>query len=861
MPASSWIVVKFGGTSVSSLESWRTIARVVAERRREGLRPLVVCSAVAGVTDELARLLDEAASGDSAPVLEGIRARHQALGEALEVDASALDEELRELARLASGVSLVREASPRVRARVLAMGPRMSTRLGAAFLVSQGQPAAWLDARDCLASNDHSRLSSHRRYLSASCGFDPDPELQQRLSALAAGVLVTQGFIARDAEGDTVLLGRGGSDTAAACLAAQLQAARCEIWTDEPGLYSANPRQVPEARLLRRLDYSEAQELASTGAKALHPRCIAPVRRHGIPLHLRCIGRPGLEGTVVGPMGDDRGAPVKAICSREGVMLVSMETPGMWQQVGFLADAFAVFKRHGLSIDLVSTSQMNVTVSLDPAANRLEPSSLRGLLAELEGICSPRLIGPCAVVSLVGSRIRAVLPRLGSALEVFEERQIHLVSQAASDLNLSFVVDEGDADRLVGRLHRLLFDPHRDDVALGPTWREQEAAALAPRDSAPQPWWRGKREALLALAARAPLYVYDAQTLDDSVAKLQSIRALDRALYAMKANPNPEILRRFERAGLGFECVSPGEIDQVLETLPGLAPERILFTPNFAPRLEYERAFERGVRVTVDAVFPLLEWPEVFAGRELFVRLDPGHGRGHHPHVRTAGVQSKFGISPALLDTLLEGLARSGAKVVGLHAHCGSGILEPETWAETAVFLAQLAERFPEASILDLGGGLGVAERPGQSGLDLEAVGERLGQFKEAHPRFRLWMEPGRLLVAEAGVLLARVTQVKRKGEHTYVGVETGMNSLLRPALYGAWHEIVNLSRLDEPATLTADVVGPVCESGDVLGHGRRIARAREGDLILIATAGAYGRAMSSRYNLRDPADEHLLDR
>lgn len=592
----------------------------------------------------------------------------------------------------------------------------------------------------------------------------------------------------------------------------------------------------------------------------LHPRCIAPVRRHRIPLHVRCAGRPELEGTVVGPVPDDRGARVKAISSRKGVMLVSMETPGMWQQVGFLADAFAAFKRHGLSIDLVSTSEMNVTVSLDPAANALDPAVLRALLAELEGLCSPRLIGPCAVVSLVGSRIRAVLPRLGSAPEVFEERRIHLVSQAASDLNLSFVVDESDADRLVQRLHRLLFVPHRDDPALGPTWRELEAGASGQRERAPEPWWTRKREALLARAARAPLYVYDAQTLDASVARIQGVRAIDRALYAIKANPNLETLRRLERAGLGFECVFSGEIDHVLGTMPGLAPERVLFTPNFAPRVEYERAFERGVRVTVDAVFPLLEWPEVFKGREIFVRFDPGHGRGHHPHVRTAGVQSKFGISPALLDALLEAVARCGAKVVGLHAHSGSGILDPETWAETARFLAQLAEHFPEVSILDLGGGLGVAERPGQAGLEVDVVGERLAEFKEAHPRFGLWMEPGRFLVAEAGVLLARVTQVKRKGEHTYVGVETGMNSLIRPALYGAWHETVNLSRLDEPATLTADIVGPFCESGDVLGHGRRIAPAREADVILVATAGAYGRAMSSRYNLRNPADEHMID-
>jgi diaminopimelate decarboxylase/aspartate kinase len=173
--------------------------------------------------------------------------------------------------------------------------------------------------------------------------------------------------------------------------------------------------------------------------------------------------------------------------------------------------------------------------------------------------------------------------------------------------------------------------------------------------------------------------------------------------------------------------------------------------------------------------------------------------------------------------------------------------------------LAEVARRFPEVRVLDLGGGLGVPERHGQSPLDLALVDETLGRFKAAHPGLEIVLEPGRYLVAEAGVLLTRVTQLKRKGDLHYVGVDTGMNNLIRPALYGAWHQIVNLSRLGEPLTLVADVVGPICETGDVLGHGRRLPDTREGDVLLIATAGAYGRAMASQYNLRPLASEVLL--
>jgi diaminopimelate decarboxylase/aspartate kinase len=227
--------------------------------------------------------------------------------------------------------------------------------------------------------------------------------------------------------------------------------------------------------------------------------------------------------------------------------------------------------------------------------------------------------------------------------------------------------------------------------------------------------------------------------------------------------------------------------------------------------------------------------------------------------VRTAGAQSKFGIAPEALGEVERLVAAHDVRVIGLHAHAGSGVRVSGAWAETAAFLGTVAARFPAVRILDVGGGLGVPERPGQSPLDLEQMDAELQRVKESHPGRELWLEPGRFLVAQAGVLLARVVQVKHKGDVVYVGLETGMNSLIRPALYGAYHPIVNLSRLDEPPTLTAHVVGPICETGDVLGRSRRLAPASEGDVILIANAGAYGRVMSSWYNLRPPAGERVL--
>ena len=261
----------------------------------------------------------------------------------------------------------------------------------------------------------------------------------------------------------------------------------------------------------------------------------------------------------------------------------------------------------------------------------------------------------------------------------------------------------------------------------------------------------------------------------------------------------------------------------------------------------------------MDNLHPLRSWPEVFGGARILLRIDPGRGKGHHKHVRTAGNRSKFGIA---LDELEEAQAlvrAAGATVVGLHAHAGSGIRSVGHWSETAALLAEVSAHFPEVEVLDLGGGLGVPEKPTDRPLDLEALELSLGAARAAMEGVALWLEPGRFLVAEAGVLLARVTQVKAKGRQSYVGIDAGMNSLLRPALYGAWHEIVNLTRLGEPAVCTASVVGPICETGDTLGAGRRLPNTVEGDVLLIGTAGAYGRAMASHYNLREPAAELLL--
>ena len=854
-PDAPWVVLKFGGTSVATVERWRTILHLAATRRAEGMRVLVVVSALSGVTDALKALCTCAAAQREGALAELV-ARHRELASQMQLRDAA------EMERwLVSLQALVAAAAPGQllwHAAVQAHGELLSSSIGAAFMSASGLPTEWLDAREALLARELPFLNERARALSAQVQVEPDSIFAAQLAARGE-VFISQGFIARNGNGETVLLGRGGSDTSAAYLGALLRAARVEIWTDVAGMFTADPRQVPGARLLQHLDYDEAQEIATTGAKVLHARCLSPCRRARVPLWVKDTRHPDLDGTVVAPQPAEAAPSVKAISSRRGITLVSMETSGMWQQVGFLADVFTLFKKHGLSVDLIGSAETNVTVSLDPTENLLDSDVIAALAADLAKVCRVKVIAPCAAVTLVGRGMRSMLHRLSGVLAEFGRMRVHLISQSSNNLNLTFVVDEGMLDGLLPRLHELLIRAgalRTDDATLfGPSWQALYGTAETHMRT---PWWRDARERLLELAQATPRYIYHLPTICARARALRAMQSIDRVYYAIKANAHPAILRALAQEGLGLECVSPGELDAVDAIAEARGSPR-LFTPNFAPRGDYERALQRCVPVTLDALHPLQHWPDLFAGREIMLRVDLGRGIGHHDKVRTGGATSKFGLPLEQLGAFLDLARTHEVRVTGLHAHLGSGILDASHWPAVCGQLASLADRIGSVRVLNLGGGLGVPSHPGEAELDLAAVDAALGEVKRAYPQYELWLEPGRWLVADAGVLLARVTQTKRKGAIGYLGCDAGMHALIRPALYDAWHEIVNLSRLDAPAEILYQVVGPICESGDVLGADRHLPRSEEGDVLLVAQTGAYGESMSSKYNLRPLAESVVI--
>jgi diaminopimelate decarboxylase/aspartate kinase len=626
-------------------------------------------------------------------------------------------------------------------------------------------------------------------------------------------------------------------------------------------MFSANPRAVPDARLLSRLEYQEAQEIATTGAKVLHPRCIHPCRDLGVPLWIRDTERPQMAGTCISRSAEPHPG-VKAISTRSGIVLVSMESIGMWQQVGFLADLFACFKAHGLSVDMISTSETNVTVSLDPSDNLVNSNVLDALCADLAKVCRVKVITPCSAVTLVGRGMRSMLDQLTDIWAEFGRERVHLISQSSNDLNLTFVVDEDIAQDLLPTLHALLIDsgamPIAESDIFGPSWRDIAHGHASP----PEHWWQSRRDELCRIAAaQSPAYIYHLPSVRRQADALCSIGALERRFYAIKANAHPAILRELEIRGFGFECVSVAELRHVKSVFPELPPERLLFTPSFAARAEYAEAREWAEWITVDSLYPLQHWPELFAGRKLVLRIDPGYGLGHHAHVRTGGEDAKFGLTLADLPAFCVLAKKIKAEIAVLHAHVGSGVSDCRHWAQLFAQLAQLAEDIGSVKAINVGGGLSVPYSDSEAEFDLDALAATLAEHAAQWPQYAIWLEPGRYLVAQAGVLLAAVSQVVDKLGVRRVGLDAGMNALMRPALYQSKHRMANLSRAPEAPTQRVDVVGPICESTDVLAHAIFLPLATaEGDVVLIDTAGAYGYVMANQYNQRALPREVILD-
>jgi len=353
-----------------------------------------------------------------------------------------------------------------------------------------------------------------------------------------------------------------------------------------------------------------------------------------------------------------------------------------------------------------------------------------------------------------------------------------------------------------------------------------------------------------------PTYVTSAETVRARFDALRDAFPGARIQYAAKANTNPRVLRLLRERGAALDTVSLGEV--VAGERAGFEGEEMMYT-SYAPSPgELREVVRRGVLVNVDS--PAQMETVLDAGVErVGVRVNPGVGAGHSDDVVTGGKGARFGVASDEAVRLYERALAAGAEPVCLHAHIGSGFMEPEPLVRATERMCDIARSLPVTpEYVDIGGGLGVPYHEDEKPLDVDALGEEVRAAFDVDAT--LVLEPGRFLVAESTVLVTRVNTVDAGAN--VVGVDAGFNTLLRPAMYDSYHAVTNVSRSgeDDAPTVETDIAGPICESGDYLARGRRIAEPREGDLLVLHTAGAYGFVMASRYNSRPLPAEVLVD-
>lgn len=361
-----------------------------------------------------------------------------------------------------------------------------------------------------------------------------------------------------------------------------------------------------------------------------------------------------------------------------------------------------------------------------------------------------------------------------------------------------------------------------------------------------------------------PVYVYDADRIKRQVQRLKQafLRRPARIMYACKALPNIHVLRLIRQQGAGLDTVSIQEVEMGL--LAGFTPAEILFTPNMVPFAEIKRAVELGVHVNIDSIPMLERFGAEFGGSiPVFIRINPHIMAGGNERISTGHIDSKFGISIHQLRHVERVVASHGLLVHGLHMHTGSDILEAEVFMRGAELLLEAASAFPEIRYIDLGSGFKVAYRDGDIVTDVEELGRRLTERMDRFDAGRatpveIWFEPGKFLVSEAGVLLVRVAQLKQTTATIFAGVDSGLNHLVRPMMYGSYHHILNVSN-PQGASHIYTVVGNICET-DTFGWDRKLAEVRVGDVLALLNAGAYGHSMASNYNSRLRPPEVLVE-
>ncbi|MCH5291278.1 MAG: aspartate kinase [Treponema sp.] len=439
------IVMKFGGSSVADAERIRHVASIIQAYR--GQRPVVVLSAMGDTTDHLLEAAERAVCGTVD--CGAIEALHVKTAQDLGLEAGVCADLLSELKTLLTGISMLRELTKRTRDYLVSFGERLSVRMMASFLNAQGIAAQFFDAWDV-------GMVSDSRYMAAELLEDVWHTIPARLSAYKNGtetaIPVVTGFIAKNKEGAITTLGRGGSDLSATIIGAAMGASEIQTWKDVDGIMTADPRIVPEARPVPEVTYEEAQELAMFGAQVLHPRSMIPCRKTGTPVRVKNSYNIQSPGTLIVERHSGTTPPVIAITSVKDIILIDIQSSRMLGAAGFMAHIFNQFLKWEVSIDVIATSEVSVSLTVNTKKD------LTGLLEDISGVADVHKKTGKAIVTIICDASHASAT-LASAFLALSRHGINvqMISQGASKVNVSFIVEASEADGVVRILHQALF--------------------------------------------------------------------------------------------------------------------------------------------------------------------------------------------------------------------------------------------------------------------------------------------------------------------------------------------------------------------------------------------------------------------
>ena len=449
-------ILKFGGTSVEDARAFVRVAQIIGYAHQHARPIVVVVSAMSRVTNALVASVQAAVEGDSATGARDLDEhfeRHSAVAAELlksenrDAVTQAVATARREIPELLDSLAARRMPQSFLQDVILSYGERLSATLLAAVLREHGLRARYVDARRLIITDDqHGAASPLMEETANRTRSEVGPLIR------AGEIPVLGGFIGATLNGATTTLGRGGSDYSAAIVGASLSAQEIQIWTDVSGVLTADPRVVAQARTVSRMSYAEAAELAYFGAKVLHPKTIQPATEQGIPVRICNSRAPDELGTLVDSEAGSASGTVKAIAYKTGVTVLQVTSARMLGAYGFLRALFEVFERHRTVVDVVTTSEVSVSLTLD------ETSALAAILVELREICTVEVETNRAILCVVGEGMRGTNGLAGKIFSTISDINVSLISLGASSINLTFVVDEARAHETVRRLHRVFFE-------------------------------------------------------------------------------------------------------------------------------------------------------------------------------------------------------------------------------------------------------------------------------------------------------------------------------------------------------------------------------------------------------------------